>query len=61
MSAKPLIQGFHDDITDVISKYSELGLTFGEAIGVLEVAKMDMWQIQKEEDEDIYGDPEKNE
>lgn len=61
MSNSPLIDKFQDEVNGVIQKYNDQGLTLGEAIGVLEIVKLDMWQAQKEIEYDPYNDLEKNE
>lgn len=40
-----------DDISDVIKKYCTI-LTYGEAIGVLQMAIMDIYMDSNSEDED---------
>ncbi len=51
---KPLAQQFQDEINEVINRYRDQGLTYGEAIGGMEVAKIDLWNemnVSKEENE----------
>ena len=44
MSAKPLIQCFQDDIFDIVDKYYDNGgLSLGEAIGALELVKLEVY------------------
>ena len=47
--SKPLAQQFQDDINSVIDKYRDEGLTVCEAIGVIELSKLDLWNGQKED------------
>jgi hypothetical protein len=51
---KPLAQQFQDDIALVIDRYRNEGLTFGEAIGVLEIVKLDLWSDQSEDAAEDY-------
>lgn len=54
----PLCQQFQDDVNTAIDKYRDQGLTLAEAIGVLEVAKLDLWlEAKREYIRDIAGDP----
>ena len=50
MASKPVSQQFADDISDVIDKYREEGITISEIIGGLELNKMDIWNEQQEDD-----------
>ena len=45
MADKPLIGYFHDDIEDVLEKYFDMGLTIGEAVGTLDIIKMNIWAV----------------
>lgn len=49
MDSKPMIQFFQDEIEAVVRKYYDQGLTLGEAIGVLEVVKLDLWSNQRDD------------
>jgi len=40
---KPLAQQFQDELNAVIDKYRDQGLTYGEGIGGIEIAKLDLW------------------
>lgn len=48
---KPLIQCFADDLNILIDKYRDQGVTFGEAIGAMEIAKLDLWHESQHKDE----------
>jgi hypothetical protein len=52
MSTKPLVQCFSDEIDAVIEKYFETGLTVSEAVGALELLKLNLWRDQTEEGDD---------
>lgn len=51
MDGKPLIQCLEDDIEHIIDQYVDQGLTVGEIIGTLELAKLAFWDSQCEEDQ----------
>jgi hypothetical protein len=42
MTSKPLVQHFQDDLNDVVDKYRDEGLTLSEAVGALELTKLDL-------------------
>ena len=46
---KPMIQIFQDEIEAVVRRYYDQGLTLGEAVGALEVVKLDLWRNQRDE------------
>ena len=48
----PLIQLFQDEINKVVDKYRDEGLTLGEAIGALELVKLDLYSETNEEEEE---------
>jgi hypothetical protein len=56
MSAKPLLQQFQDDINLVVDKYRDQGLSNGEAIGALEIVKLDLWNTTPTIDDDERKD-----
>ncbi len=49
MAIKPIAQCLQDNINKVIDKYRDEGLTFSEAVGVLEIVKMDLYSEQAED------------
>jgi len=49
---KPIIQQFQDDIEAVIDKYRDQGITFGEAIGAIEMVKISLWSEKIEDDDE---------
>ena len=49
MSQKPISQQLQDEIKEVIKKYTYGELTFAEAIGVLEIVKLDLWISQNDD------------
>ena len=51
MDGKPLIQHFADDLQAVVDKYRNQGLTIGEAIGAIEIVKLDLYEDLQEDDE----------
>lgn len=53
MSRKPICQQFQDDINEVIDRYKGEGLSFAEAVGVLEIVKLDLWISQNDETADF--------
>jgi hypothetical protein len=46
----PLIDLFSIEINSIIDKYRDEGLTVGEAIGAIEIIKLDLWDEQKNND-----------
>jgi len=42
----PLLQQFQEELSGVIDKYRDQGLTLGEAIGAIELCKLDLWRDQ---------------
>ncbi len=46
---KPIAQQFSDDLRVVIDKYYDQGITLSEAIGAIELLKLDLWREQTEE------------
>lgn len=57
MAAKAVVQQLQDDIENVIAKYENL-LTLSEVIGTLEMAKLNIYrQNQEDEDDDSVFDP----
>lgn len=57
MSTSPLVDQFANDIDDVINKYSDQGLTVAEAVGALDIAKMEIWynHTDYKDDEKPWG------
>jgi len=49
MSSKPISQQLQDDLNAVIKDFKYGEITFCEAIGVLEIIKMDLWISQNDE------------
>ena len=47
---KSTIQCFQDELNVVINTYRDEGLTLGEAVGALELVKLDLWKEQTEEE-----------
>lgn len=45
---KPICQQFQDEIEAVVRRYYDEGLTLAEAVGVLDVVKLDLWSNQRE-------------
>ena len=41
---KPLIQYLQDDLSAVIDKYRDEGVTVAETIGAMEITKLDLFQ-----------------
>lgn len=50
MDAEPICHQFQNEINAVIDRYRDQGLTFGEAVGVLETVKLDLWFEQHNDD-----------
>ena len=48
---KPLIEHLQDDLTEVIDKYREEGMTLGEVIGTLEIVKLNLWHEDDDEED----------
>lgn len=48
MSAEPIMHQFQNAVNEVIDKFRDQGLTFGEALGALETVKLDLWLEQQE-------------
>ena len=46
---KPIAQQFKDDLQAVVDKYYDQGITLSEAIGAIELLKLDLWREQTEE------------
>jgi hypothetical protein len=40
---KPIAQQFVDDVSKVVDKYRDEGITIAETIGGLELIKIDLW------------------
>lgn len=49
MSSKPIAQQLQDEINAVIKNFKYGEITFCEAVGVLEIIKMDLWISQNDE------------
>lgn len=49
MAIPPLVQQFQDEINGVIDKYRDEGLTLSEAIGAIELTKLDLWHEAQED------------
>jgi len=50
MATKPIVQHFQDDLSAVVDKYRDQGLTLSEAIGAIELIKLDLWHTEDEEE-----------
>ena len=46
---KPIIQQFQDELSKVVDKYRDQGITLGESIGAIELVKLDLWNEQTED------------
>lgn len=53
MSTKPISQQLQDEINQVIKNHTYGELTFAEAIGVLEIVKLDLWISQNDENKEF--------
>lgn len=56
MSTKPLVQCLQDEISTAIDKYRDEGITTAEAIGVLEIIKIGVYDetlVDDDDDDDI--------
>lgn len=51
---KPIAQQFVDDISAIIDKYRDEGITISEAIGGLEIVKLDLWNEAADNAEDGF-------
>lgn len=49
LDGKPLVKMFADDLYELITKYDKSGLTNSEAVGTLELQKIDLALAAKEE------------
>jgi len=49
MSQKPICQQLQDELESVIHNFKYGEITFAEAVGVLEIIKMDLWISQNDE------------
>ena len=52
MDGKPLVEMFQEDLEEVIKKYSDQGLTLSEAIGAIEMVKLDLRDNQNDIDQE---------
>ena len=52
---KPIIQQFQDELNAVVDRYRNEGITFGEAIGSLEIVKLDLHSELLEEEDELGG------
>jgi len=48
---KPIIQQFQDELRAAVDKYRDQGITFGEAIGAIEIIKLDLYNEQINDEE----------
>jgi hypothetical protein len=55
MSSKPMVQQLQDDLNAVIKDFKYGEITFCEAIGVLEIIKMDLWISQNDATAEVAG------
>ena len=51
MDAKPIAQQFVDDIKAVVDRYRDQGITNVEAMGALEIIKLDIYGEAQDDDE----------
>ena len=49
MATKPIAQSFVDEISKIVDKYRESGITLAETIGGLEIVKLDLYNERTEE------------
>lgn len=49
---KPLVQCFSDDLMEMVGKYRGEGITYAEAIGALELVKLDLFMSMVPDDEE---------
>lgn len=49
MATKPIAQSFVDEVSEVVDKYRESGVTLVETIGGLEIVKLDLYNEQTED------------
>lgn len=52
MGEKPIVQQFNDDLQAVVDKYRDQGITFAEALGAIEIVKLDLWSESQDESEE---------
>lgn len=45
----PLLDLFQEELNNVIDKYRDQGLTVGEAVGAMEMTKLDLWMENQDE------------
>lgn len=53
MSSEPLIQIFSNKLNELIDTFRDQGITFGEAIGALEICKLQLWHESEHKDEEV--------
>jgi hypothetical protein len=46
---KPIIQQFQDELSSVVDRYRDQGITLGESIGAIELVKLDLWNERVED------------
>lgn len=51
MDGEPLVSQFVDDLTAVVAKYNDQGLTVAEAVGGLEMVKLSVFHDRMHEDD----------
>jgi hypothetical protein len=51
---KPIIQQFQDELSAVVDKYRDQGITLGESVGAIELVKLDLWNEQTEDAAEEY-------
>lgn len=53
MSHQEQIRAFSNDVSALIDRYAaEFNLTVADAVGVLEMAKLDLWNRERPKDEE---------
>lgn len=46
---EPLVSVFANELQAVVNKFRDEGLTVGEALGAIEILKLELWQDQRED------------
>lgn len=54
MSLPPLINQFSYDLNSVVDKYRDQGLTTGEAIGAIEILKLQLFNEIDDDDAEYF-------
>ena len=57
MSEKPLLNKLQGELEKVIDRYRDQGISYGEAVGAIELVKLGLWDESVcVEDDDEFGD-----